>query len=82
MIATATVIQPDFAGTVTLELANLGNIPIVMYVGVRIAQLRFFALERNPFDDEPTEDPSAEAGERDETPVVGDAAATQEPVGA
>jgi dCTP deaminase len=48
VIATATVIQPSFAGTVTLELANLGNIPIVMYVGVRIAQLVFYELEEDP----------------------------------
>lgn len=82
MIATATVIQPDFAGTVTLELANLGNIPIVMYVGVRIAQLRFFALGRDPFDDEQAEEPSADASERDETPAVGDAPKVQEPFGA
>jgi dCTP deaminase len=45
VIATATIVQPNFAGTVTLELANLGNIPIVLYVGMRIAQLAFFELE-------------------------------------
>lgn len=82
MIATATVIQPDFAGTVTLELANLGNIPIVMYVGVRIAQLRFFALERDPFDDTQAEEPSAGANALADTGVVADAANMQEPVGA
>jgi dCTP deaminase len=48
VIATATVVQPDFAGTVTLELANLGTIPIVLYVGMRIAQLAFYAQEAAP----------------------------------
>jgi len=39
VIATATVIQPEFKGTITLELANVGTVPIVLYVGARIAQL-------------------------------------------
>jgi len=39
VIATATLIQPKFKGTITLELANLGTVPIVLYVGVRIAQI-------------------------------------------
>lgn len=39
VIATATTVQPGFQGTITLELANLGNVPLVLYVGVRIAQL-------------------------------------------
>lgn len=39
VIATATVIQPKFKGTITLELANVGTVPIVLYVGVRIAQI-------------------------------------------
>lgn len=42
VIATATMVQPNFAGTITLELSNLGTVPIVLYVGVRIAQLAFF----------------------------------------
>ena len=42
VIATATLIQPEFAGTITLELANLGSVPMVLYVGTRIAQLSFF----------------------------------------
>jgi dCTP deaminase len=39
VIATATLIQPKFRGTITLELANIGTVPIVLYVGVRIAQI-------------------------------------------
>jgi dCTP deaminase len=41
VIATATLIQPGFKGTITLELANLGNTPLVLEVGLRIAQLVF-----------------------------------------
>lgn len=48
VIATATLIQPDFKGTITLELANLGNIPMVLYVGMRIAQLTFSQLSPQP----------------------------------
>jgi dCTP deaminase len=45
IIATATMVQPKFAGTITLELSNVGTVPIVLYVGVRIAQLAFFETE-------------------------------------
>lgn len=43
VIATATLVQPGFMGTITLELSNVGTVPIVLHVGVRIAQLSFFA---------------------------------------
>jgi dCTP deaminase len=39
IIATATLVEPGFRGTITLELANVGTVPIVLYVGMRIAQL-------------------------------------------
>lgn len=45
IIATAPLIQPEFSGTITLELANLGTVPIVLYVGVRVAQISFFDTE-------------------------------------
>jgi dCTP deaminase len=38
-IATATVVQAGYRGCITLELRNLGEIPISIKVGVRIAQL-------------------------------------------
>jgi dCTP deaminase len=38
-IATATLIEPNYEGIVTLELANLGQIPITLYPGLRIAQI-------------------------------------------
>jgi dCTP deaminase len=39
IIATATAIHPGFAGTITLELVNHGNVPIVLYPGLKVAQL-------------------------------------------
>jgi dCTP deaminase len=46
VIATATLIQPGFKGTITLELANVGDTPIVLTVGLSIAQLVFSRSER------------------------------------
>lgn len=40
-IATATMVNPGFRGTVTLELANVANTALVLHVGVRVAQLVF-----------------------------------------
>jgi dCTP deaminase len=40
-IATATLIEPHYEGIATLELANLGQIPIALYPGLRIAQIAF-----------------------------------------
>ncbi len=40
-IATATSVEPGFKGVLTLELSNVGTIPIELYPGVRIAQLFF-----------------------------------------
>ena len=40
-IATATLIEPNYEGIVTLELANLGEIPLALYPGLRIAQIAF-----------------------------------------
>ena len=39
VVATAVVVQPGYAGNLTLELVNEGNSPIRLYPGVRIAQL-------------------------------------------
>jgi dCTP deaminase len=44
-IATATLINPHYRGIITLELANLGQIPISLYPGLRIAQIAFYTLE-------------------------------------
>lgn len=39
LIATAVMIQPGFAGSLTLELVNHGETPIALFAGSRIAQL-------------------------------------------
>lgn len=41
IIATATLINPGFAGVITLELTNVGDVPINLYPGLRIAQISF-----------------------------------------
>lgn len=43
-IATANFINPSYNGIITLELANLGPIPIALYPGVRIAQISFYKI--------------------------------------
>ncbi len=40
-IATASFIDPGYKGTITLELANLGEIPIRLFPGLRLAQIAF-----------------------------------------
>lgn len=39
IIATATMVSPTFKGTLTLELVNVGNVPLKLYPCIRIAQL-------------------------------------------
>jgi len=39
IVATACAIDPGFKGCVTLELTNLGNIPLSLYPGIRLAKL-------------------------------------------
>jgi dCTP deaminase len=56
-IATATLIEPNYEGIATLELANLGQIPIALYPGLRIAQIAFAEVEGR------TERPSANKGQ-------------------
>ncbi len=46
VVATATLVQPGFRGTITLELTNLGNTPMVLSVGLPIAQLTFSRDEK------------------------------------
>jgi dCTP deaminase len=43
-IATATLINPGYEGIITLELANMGQIPILLYPGLRIAQIALYEL--------------------------------------
>lgn len=48
IVQTAPLIQPGFCGTITLELTNVGAVPIVLYVGLRIAQIMFFDMVYGP----------------------------------
>lgn len=41
IIATATKVDPGFKGCITLEIVNEGEIPLVLYPGIPIAQLVF-----------------------------------------
>jgi dCTP deaminase len=43
-IATATIVNPGYTGIVTLELANLGEVPIRLHPGLRLAQIAFYEL--------------------------------------
>ena len=43
--STAGVVAPGFAGNLTLELANVGKLPIKLYPGMRICQIVFDELK-------------------------------------
>lgn len=46
IVASATVVEPGFLGVVTLELTNVGAVPLNLFPGARVAQLVF--REANP----------------------------------
>lgn len=45
--ATAGYIDPGFRGNITLELKNMGKVPIPLFPGVRVGQLSFFQVEND-----------------------------------
>jgi dCTP deaminase len=45
VIATATAVHPGFCGTITLELLNLGEVPLVLYPGTPVAQIVLYSCE-------------------------------------
>ncbi len=45
VIATAVGVGPQFKGCITLELRNLGALPVELIPGMRIAQLVFYELD-------------------------------------
>jgi dCTP deaminase len=47
IIATATGVHPGFKGCLTLELSNVGEIPIAIKPGMNICQLFFHKVETN-----------------------------------
>jgi len=55
IVATAVGIHPGFAGSLTLELRNLGETPLTLYPGQTVAQLFFHRVENSKGE------PSAEA---------------------
>ena len=42
--ATAGYIDPGFVGNITLELSNVANLPILLYPGMKVGQISFFAM--------------------------------------
>jgi dCTP deaminase len=42
VIATAVAVHAGFRGTITLELVNVGEVPLVLYPGLSVAQLVLF----------------------------------------
>lgn len=46
VIATASGVHPGYSGPLTLELSNLGEIPIKLYPGLTYAQLFIFDVEQ------------------------------------
>jgi dCTP deaminase len=46
IIATATAVHPGFVGCLTLELSNVGEVPIEIKPGMRICQLCFHSMEQ------------------------------------
>jgi dCTP deaminase len=55
LVATAVVVQPGFAGALTLELVNAGDSPIKLYPGLKIAQLTVHSLsDKTSFAKPPT----------------------------
>ena len=45
VVATASVVQPGFKGSLTLELSNLSESPIVLFPGLPVGQLVFEQVE-------------------------------------
>jgi dCTP deaminase len=48
IIATAMFVNPGFKGCLTLELLNLGEVPLVLYPGIRVAQIVLHTVEGEP----------------------------------
>jgi dCTP deaminase len=46
IVATAVGVHPGYAGIITLELRNLGELPISLYPGIAIAQLFLHSVSR------------------------------------
>jgi dCTP deaminase len=42
--STAGYVDPGFEGQITLELSNVATVPILLYTGMRVAQISFLAM--------------------------------------
>jgi len=51
IIATATGVHPGFAGCLTLELSNVGEIPIELRPGIQVCQICLHSVEGKTTDD-------------------------------
>jgi dCTP deaminase len=51
VIASASTVEPGYKGVITLELSNIGEIPITLCPGLRIAQLIFYELSSKATDE-------------------------------
>lgn len=51
--ATAVQVHPLYRGCLTLELVNLGTVPLTLYPGERVAQLVFFSVHVSDADSAP-----------------------------
>lgn len=49
VIATAPYVHPNYRGCLTLELANLGSTPLILYAGLPVAQLSFMRAQASTF---------------------------------
>lgn len=45
IVATAVTVQPGFGGCLTLEIQNLGSVPVKLYPGLRVAQLMLWRTD-------------------------------------
>ncbi len=45
-LSISSIVQPGYCGCVSMELTNVNNTPVKITVGSRIAQARFFQLEK------------------------------------
>jgi len=53
IVATATVVHPMFAGPITLELKNVGEVPLALYPMDRVAQITLHKVDGVPTDARP-----------------------------
>lgn len=63
IIETAAMVDPGFKGHLTLEVANIGKMPVAIYPKMRICRMTFFALSSKcikPYDGKYTKQKEAE----------------------